>query len=82
MARVSTAAHAVRDLTGGIDRFDVDAASVRALVAALDERHPGLGDLVRDRMTIAIDGEIHHDALAEPLAPDSEVVLIPRIAGG
>ncbi len=82
MARVSSTASAVRDLTGGIERFDVDADSVRALFAALELRFPGLGELVSAQMAIAIDGEIHQDALAELLAPDAEVVLIPRIGGG
>lgn len=82
MPRVSSAAGAVRALTGGLDHFEVDASTVRALLAALDARFPGLGELAREQMAIAIDGEIHHDALAEPLAADAEVVLIPRIAGG
>ena len=51
-------------------------------LAALEARHPGLGEHVRESMAIAIDGEIHQDALAEPLAADAEVVLIPRIGGG
>jgi molybdopterin converting factor small subunit len=55
---------------------------VRALLAALEARHPGLGEHVRESMAIAIDGEIHQDALGEPLAADAEVVLIPRIGGG
>jgi hypothetical protein len=33
-------------------------------------------------MAIAIDGEVHQDALGEPLRADSEVVLIPRIGAG
>ena len=82
MARVSSTAQAVRNLTGGLDQLEVDATTVRALIMALDERFPGLGALVRERMAIAIDGEIHQDALAEPLAPDAEVVLIPRITAG
>ena len=41
-----------------------------------------LGELASRRMALAIDGEIHQDALTEALAPDAEVVLIPRIAGG
>ena len=43
---------------------------------------PGLSRYVARKGSIAIDGEIHHDALAERLQPDSEVVLIPRIGGG
>jgi molybdopterin converting factor small subunit len=82
MARVITIAQSVRDLTGGLDRFEIDAPTVRALVAALDARYPGVGALVRETMFIAIDGELHHQAWEEPLAPDTEVVLVPMIAGG
>ena len=82
MARVSTTAQAVRDLTGGVTDFDIPALTVRALFSALDARYPGLGELASSRMALAIDGEIHQDALTEALAPDAEVVLIPRIAGG
>jgi molybdopterin converting factor small subunit len=82
VARVSTVAQQVRALTGGVDHFDIEASTLRALLAALDRRHPGLAAQISARMAIAIDGEIHHDALDVPLAPDSEVVLIPRISGG
>lgn len=82
MARISTIAQGVRDLAGGADRFEIDAPTVRALLAELERRHPGLGEMIREQMAIAIDGEVHHDAVDEPLAPDSEVVLIPRIVAG
>jgi molybdopterin converting factor small subunit len=82
VARVITIAQSVRDLAGGLDRFEVDAPTVRALLSALDARHPGLAAHVREAMVIAIDGELHHDAWEAPLSPDSEVVLIPMIAGG
>ena len=47
MARVSSIAQAVRDLAGGKDQFEVEAASVRALLAELEplRLEP---DLVRD----------------------------------
>lgn len=82
MARVHSATGAVRALTGGLDRFDVDAPTVRALIDALELRFPGLGELIESQMAIAVDGVIHHDADSLPLAPDAEVVLIPRIAAG
>ena len=82
MAHVASADQRVRELAGGLDSFEVDADSVRALIAELDRRFPGLGSHVDRHMAIAIDGEIHHDALGEALLPDSEVVLIPRIGGG
>ncbi len=33
-------------------------------------------------MAIAIDGEIYQDAYFIPLRPESEICLIPKIAGG
>ncbi|MEY4099806.1 MAG: hypothetical protein RL300_977 [Pseudomonadota bacterium] len=82
MARVRTIAQSVRDLAGGLDHFEVEAPNVRALLAALEARHPGLGEHIKESMTIAIDGELYHEALNEPLKPDSEVVFIPLMTGG
>lgn len=82
MARVETISARVKDFTGGLSGFDVKAQTVRALYTELDERWPGLGAFVSDSMSIAIDGEIFQDALSEPIPPDGEVVLIPKIAGG
>lgn len=82
MARVSSVAQPVRTLMGGLDHVEIEAPTLRVLLAALELRHPGLPALIRGQMSIAIDGEIHHDVLDAPLAPDSEVVLIPRISGG
>jgi sulfur-carrier protein len=82
MARVRTIAQSVRDLAGGRDHFEVDAKNVRALLAALDARYPGLDAHVRETMFIAIDGEMHQNAWDEPLGPDAEVVFVPMIAGG
>lgn len=72
----------VRDFTGGLDAFDVEARTVRALIRELDARYPGLGDLVEASMAIAIDGEIFQDAMGAELGEHSEVVLIPKISGG
>ena len=82
MAHVSSTAQSVHALTGGLAGFEIEATTVRALFAGMDARFPGLGALASSQMALAIDGEIHQDALAEALAPDAEVVLILRIAGG
>ncbi|MDR3475888.1 MAG: MoaD/ThiS family protein [Devosia sp.] len=71
-----------REFTGGVGAFDVEATSVRRLILALDQRYPGFGAYIDRRMAFAIDGVIHQDAYAEPLAEDSEVCLIPKIGGG
>jgi len=68
--------------TGGAMAFDVEAGTVRRLIAELDARYPGFGAYIDKRMAISIDGEIHQDAGAVALTPDSEIYLIPRIGGG
>ncbi len=72
----------MRDFTGGLDTFEVEARTVRALIRELDARFPGLGEFVEDGMAIAIDGEIFQDALGASLESVEEIVLIPKISGG
>jgi molybdopterin synthase sulfur carrier subunit len=82
MPHVVMTGTAARRFTGGITEFDVDANTVRRMIAELDRRYPGLGEQIDESMAVAIDGEIFQDAYLAPLRPDSEVVLIPKIGGG
>ena len=82
MARVVAACSSCRAFTGDVTEFDVPGQTVRQVIAALARRYPGFGEHIEKRMAIAIDGEIHQDALFTPLAADSEVYLIPRIGRG
>ncbi len=43
MPHVTTISSRVRDFTGGIDSFHVDALTIRSLIRELDERFRGLG---------------------------------------
>ena len=38
--------------------------------------------IVRDGVAVAIDGQIYQDALFQTIGPESEVFLLPAIAGG
>jgi molybdopterin converting factor small subunit len=82
VARVLFTGSACRHLTGGQSQIEVEADTVRRLILELDRRFPGLGRQVDESMAIAIDGEIFQDAYSAALRPDSEVCLIPKIAGG
>lgn len=81
----------LRQLTGGETELEVDAASIRELLAALNTSHPELVERV-----LGEDGEIRRfvnvyvgdedvrflDGLDTPLT-DSEVVsILPAVAGG
>ncbi|MEO8812488.1 MAG: MoaD/ThiS family protein [Caulobacteraceae bacterium] len=82
MVKVAAADSAFRLYTDGLGELEVEATSVRRLIAALEARFPGLGEHVSRRMAVAIDGEIHQDADDAPLRPGAEVWLIPKIGGG
>lgn len=72
----------LRDHTGGVTSLDVDASSVRRLFAILGERFPDLASHIEQGVAVAIDGQIYQDALLQPIGPDSEVHILPPIAGG
>ena len=71
----------LRRHAGGAERVELEALRVDEMIEALCARYPGLrGQL--EQMSIAIDGEIHSEALYEDLRPDSEVHFVPRVSGG
>ena len=82
MPHVVVASDDCRPFTGDVSAFDVEATTVRRMIQELDGRYPGLGEHIRRKMAVAIDGEIHQDADEAVLRADSEVYLIPKIGGG
>jgi len=67
--------------TGGAESVVIDAPRLPELLAALRDRFPLIGDHL-DEMAVAIDGEIYQDPGFQALRADSDVHLVPRIAGG
>jgi molybdopterin converting factor small subunit len=67
--------------TGGVEQVTVDAPRVHELIVALTEQFPEMAESI-ETMAVAIDGEIYAEPGYQPLKADSEVHLIPRIAGG
>jgi sulfur-carrier protein len=81
MARI-VLTRGLTQFTGGESELELDAANIRQLLAQLGDRYPALKPHLVEGLAVAIDGEIFQDAWLEPIPPDSEVHLIPRIAGG
>jgi molybdopterin converting factor small subunit len=81
MAHVSLIGN-LRQYTGGVMELEVDAATVRQLFARLGEQYPALLPHLETGSAVAIDGQIYQDALFQPIGPDSEVHILPQIAGG
>ena len=81
MARI-TLSSSLAPFTEGVLELELDVGNVRQLFQTLGERYPELRSQLEAGIAVAIDDEIYQDALLQPIARDSEVILIPKIAGG
>lgn len=78
----------LRELTGGKDRVELDGSSVRQIVAALDERFPGVrsrlcaGDELRPGLAVAVNGAVSSVGLLQKVPAGAEVHFLPAIGGG
>jgi molybdopterin synthase sulfur carrier subunit len=81
MARVVLVGNLAR-LTGGVAEFQLSATSVQQLFQQLAALYPDIEPHLKEGVAVAVDGQIYQDDLFQPIAPDSEVFLLPQIAGG
>lgn len=81
MARVILGSTLSR-FAGGVDEFDIEAATIKQLMAKLGALHPTLAPHLERGLAVAINGTIYQQALLEPIPPDAEIYLLPAIAGG
>ncbi len=72
----------LRQYTGGVTELDLDATTVRDLFRKLGAKFPELAPHLEDGLAVAIDGQIYQDALLEPIGANSDVHILPQIAGG
>jgi molybdopterin converting factor small subunit len=68
--------------TGGEVEFEIEARNLRGVIKAMEERFPGLGELLEEETTVAIDGELHESAYFQPLREGCEVYFLPKIEAG
>ena len=81
MARVVLIGN-LAQLTGGVAEFELAATSVRQLFRQLSDLHPEIAPHLEEGVAVAIDGQIYQDAMFQEIGPDSEVFVLPQIAGG
>ncbi len=78
----------MRSLTGGQQIVEAEGATVRELVAALDELYPGVAERIieegriRPGWTVAVDGAVQNRGLRAAVGPESEVHFVPAMSGG
>ncbi|MEM1047023.1 MAG: MoaD/ThiS family protein [Pseudomonadota bacterium] len=72
----------LQSATDGAEAVEVEARTTRELLDRLAEAYPGLKPQIERGVSVAIDGEIYRDAWFTPIRADSEVILMPYMAGG
>jgi len=72
----------LKSYAGGRDEIEVEAANVKQLLDGLGAACPRLKPLLDRGVAVAIDGQIYRDSWFQPIRPDSEVFILPRLAGG
>jgi molybdopterin converting factor small subunit len=72
----------LKSAAGGRSEIEVAASNVRELLSRLGEMHPELEPVLEQGVSVSIDGQIYRDALFQRVTDESEVYLLPRMAGG
>ena len=81
MARIVLTGN-LRLYTEGVTELELEGGSIRSLLRELRRRYPDIPEDIEDELAISIDGVLHQDDWFAKIEPDSEVHLLPRIAGG
>ena len=81
MARIVLTGN-LRLYTEGVTELELESGSIRSLLRELRRRYPDIPEDIEDELAVSIDGVLHQDDWFAKIEPDSEVHLLPRIAGG
>jgi sulfur-carrier protein len=81
MARVTFMTQ-FRNFTGGVASVEVEARSVQQLIRVLSDQFPELAPHLEAGVAVAIDGQLYQDALFQTIGADSDVHILPMLAGG
>lgn len=81
MAQVTLLPPFSTDFLGGREGLTVEAATIFALVRALDAMAPGFAARAEQGAAVAVGGAVIAD-WTTALTADDEVLFVPRIAGG
>jgi molybdopterin converting factor small subunit len=72
----------LKNFTNGVEELELEATSVKSLIAEMDRRYPGIADALESGFALAIDGEVIANPGYEKLAEVSEVRFISPMQGG
>ena len=72
----------LKNLTNGVEELEVEATSVKSLIADLDRQFPGIAEALDSGFALAIDGEVIANPGYEKLKEVSEVRFLSPLKGG
>ena len=72
----------LKNLTNGVEELEVEATSVKSLIADLDRQFPGIAEALDSGFALAIDGEVIANPGYEKLNKVSEVRFLSPLKGG
>ena len=72
----------LKNFTNGVEELEVEATSVKSLIAEMDRRYPGIADALESGFALAIDGEVIANPGYEKLKEASEVRFLSQMRGG
>ena len=72
----------LKNFTNGVEELEVEATSVKSLIAEMDRRYPGIADALESGFALAIDSEVIANPGYEKLAEVSEVRFLSPMRGG
>ena len=78
----------MRQLTDNQEQIEVDGETLRQVVEALEEKHPGIrnrvieDDRIKPGLAVSINGEVTNDGLRARVNASDEVHFVAAISGG
>ena len=69
-------------LSDGEKEFDIDAPNIDQMLRRLGELCPKLKPTLDQGVTVSIDGTLYRLDKYKTIDPDSEVFILPKMAGG
>ncbi len=66
----------------GAETVELEAETIRDLLAALEAAHPGVAPYLKTGIAVSIDGVIYQNSPGQRIPDGAEVYLLPRLRGG
>ena len=72
----------LKNFTNGVEELEVEATSVKSLIAEMERQYPGIADALESGFALAIDGEVIANPGYEKLEEVSEIRFLSPMQGG